>query len=240
MKFLLILFWCVGLSAQTISIASSANLAFVMPHLVASFNQTNPNIKVRYNIASSGKLYAQITHGASYDIFMSANEIYADKLHKTDKSYSLPVIYAKGRLALISTKQQPTNIDISHLTHKNIDKIAIGNPATAPYGVATKQALTNAKIYDKIKHKFVYGESISQTLSYVINSTNIGIVALSSLYSKKLQHLKKGTHYIEIDSELYDPIKQGMLRLNNKQETRLFFEFLVSTKAKQIFARYGY
>ncbi len=240
MRFLLVLFFCVGLSANTISIASSANLAFVMPELIKNFNQTHPNIKVNYTIGSSGKLYAQIKNGAPYDIYMSANEIYADKLHKTNNTYSPPVVYAKGRLALVSAKQQFKNINIYHLTYKIIDRIAVGNPATAPYGVATKQALTNAKLYDQIKHKLVYGESISQTLSYVLNSTNYGIIAMSALKAKKLRHLKKHTNYIEIDRKLYEPIKQAMIRLNNQKETKLFFDFLLSQKAKKIFKQYGY
>jgi len=240
MRLLLIVSFCVGLSAKTISIASSANLVFVMPQLIKSFNQTHPDIKVIYTIGSSGKLYAQIFHGASYDIYMSANEQYAQKLYDHDQRYSPPVVYARGKLAILSTKQQFKNIDIYHLADKTINKISVANPATAPYGIATRQALINAKLYDKIKQKLVYGESISQTLSYVLNSTNIGIVALSALKTKKLNHLKKDTNYAKLDSKLYDPIKQAMIRLNNKEETRLFFDFLLSTKAKKIFKLYGY
>lgn len=211
-----------------------------MPQLIKSFNQTHPDIKVIFTIGSSGKLYAQIYHGASYDIYMSANEQYARKLYDHDQKYSPPVVYAKGKLALISTKNNNHQLNISILTHKNIERFAVGNPSTAPYGVATKQALTNAKIYKQTKYKMVYGESISQTLSYTLNSTNYGIVALSALKAKKLSHLKKFTHYVELDSKLYDPIRQSMVRLNNKEETRLFFDFLLSIKAKKIFEQYGY
>ncbi|RLA74727.1 MAG: molybdate ABC transporter substrate-binding protein [Epsilonproteobacteria bacterium] len=238
MKLLLILFMCVGLYSKTINIAASANLAFVMPQLVKNFNQSYPNIKVNFTISSSGKLYAQIRNGASYDIYMSANELYAQKLYNTNKSYSQPVVYAKGRLVFISVNKQFKSINLYHLPL--VKKLAVGNPITVPYGVATKQALINAELYNQIKHKFVYGESISQTLSYAFNSTNYGIVALSALKAKRLQHLKIKTHYTHIDSKLYDPIKQAMIRLNNQKETKLFFDFLLSQKAKKIFKQYGY
>ncbi len=231
------------LLANSINIAVAANVSYAIDELIQEFNKQYPHSKVRYTLGSSGKLTAQIIHGAPYDIFMSANMRYPNRLYKEDIATTKPVVYAKGSLALFSTKEYNLSKGIELLKDKNIKKIAVANPKTAPYGIAAKEALENSDTYSNIKDKFVYGESVSQTVSFAVSAADIGLVAKSSLYSKQMSRYKKDINWIDVDSKLYTPIDQGIVMLKNKKakdDVKLFYNFILSHKAKKILKKYGY
>ena len=132
---------------------------------------------------------------------------------------------------------------IDSLSNAKIKKIAIANPKTAPYGIATLEALKNAKLYQANKSKLVYGESISQTVTYAMKATDFGFIAKSALYSPQMSHLKKDRHWVEINSKLYTPIDQGIVilkRAKANQEVKAFYDFIRSPQAKVIFEKFGY
>jgi len=228
------------LSAKSITIAVAANVSYAIESLKKEFMSTFPKTEVRVVIGSSGKLTAQIKHGAEYDIFMSADMSYPNSLFKDKKTISKPVVYAKGSLAILSLKKRNFTNVLELLQSRGIKNIAVANPKTAPYGKATNEALTNAKVYEKISKKFVYGESIGQTLSYVISAADIGFVALSSLYSEKLNYLVEGENWVGVDKSLYTPIEQGMVMLREDEEVKAFYEFVLSERGREIFKSFGY
>ena len=196
------------LSAGSITIAVAANVSYAIEDLKKEFKKTYPDTKVRVTLGSSGKLTAQIKHGAPYQLFMSANMKYPQALYKDKIASSTPVVYALGSLALLSSKPRDFSGGIHLLRSKKISKIAIANPKTAPYGKAAIEAFTNAGIKSDIEKKFVYGESISQTVSYAVTAADIGIIAKSSLYSHNMSKYKKDVNWITIDPKLYTPMKQ--------------------------------
>ena len=229
--------------AGTINVAVAANVSYAIDELKAQFKKTNPNTKVRITLGGSGKLTAQITHGAPYHIFMSANMKYPNSLYQNKLAITKPIIYAQGSLAYLSNKKQNFSKGMALLQDKNIKKIAVANPKTAPYGKATFEALKNSKIYDTIKKKFVYSESISQTVSYTILASDIGFIAKSSLFSPKMKRFKKNIHWKDVDSQLYTPINQGIVILKkgiNNNDVKAFYNFILSNKAKNIFKQFGY
>ena len=229
---------------NSINIAVAANVSYAIPTLKKEFNKKYPNIKVNITLGSSGKLTAQIRNYAPYDIFMSADMKYPNLLYKINMAITKPIIYAKGSLAILSNKKQDFSKGLNIVLNKEIKRIAIANPKTAPYGIATAEVLKNAGLYSKLKKKFIYGESISQTVSYTITATDIGFIAKSSLYSPTMNKFKKGIHWIDIDRKFYNPISQGVVILkhskNNIKETKLFYDFILSEKGKEIFRKFGY
>ncbi len=238
-----ILFLTTSIFAQNINIAIAANVSYAIDELKAEFNKEYPDIYVRTTIGGSGKLTAQIKNGAPYDIFMSANMLYPQSLYKDKIAITKPIIYAQGALAYLSVREHNLSKGIKLLKDKDIKTIAIANPKTAPYGKATVEALKNANIYKSIKSKFVYGESISQTVSYTLHAADIGIIAKSSLYSPKMSRFKKGINWQEVSSTLYTPISQGIVLLKHSKDSKAskaFYEFILSNKAKKIFNKYGY
>ena len=240
---LLLLLNIATLFASTINIAVAANVSYAIEELKSAFEKQHPEVDVKVILGSSGKLKAQIVHGAPYGLFLSANMKYPQALYASGLTLTKPLVYAKGTLALLSVKKYKLSEGFALLKSKNIQRIAVANPKTAPYGEATEEALKNAQIYDAVKRKFIYGESISTTLSYARTAADIGIVASSSLYSPQMQHYKKGSNWVPLDTQLYKPIEQGIVLLKRAGENagyRAFYEFILSESAKKIFQKYGY
>ena len=232
-----------SLYAVNINVAVAANVSFAIVDIKKEFNKLYPDTNVKIILGSSGKLTAQIKNGAPFHIFMSANMKYPEALFRDKMALSNPKIYAEGRLALISTKKQDFSKGIDLVLSDKIDKIAVANPKTAPYGKASYEALKNAKLLEKVQKKFVFAESISQTLSYTIAATDLGFIARSSLYSPKMKRFKEGENWDEIEPSLYTPIKQGIVILKHGKksvEAKKFYEFILSDEAKKIFSNYGY
>ena len=241
--FFIMLILTTSLVASTINIAVAANVSYAIEDLIKEFNKQNPETKVRVTLGSSGKLTAQIKNGAPYQLFMAANMKYPENLDKDGLSATKPLIYAQGSLAILSAKKQDFSKEIEIVNDNKIEKIAIANPKTAPYGKATVEALTNAKLYEGVEKKFVYAESISQTVSFTITAAQLGFIAKSSLYSDKMKKYKEGINWTDVDPKLYTPINQGIIILKSakdNKEVKAFYDFILSQKAKKIFKEFGY
>ena len=232
-----------SLFAGQINIAVAANVSYAIGDLIKEFNKTNPNTEVLVTLGSSGKLTAQIKNGAPYHLFMAANMKFPKSLYDDNMAITKPIVYAQGSLAILSAKEMNFEKGIDVITQKQISKIAIANPKTAPYGAAAVEAIKNAKLYDSVESKFVYAESISQAVSYAITAADIGFIAKSSLYSDKMSMYKENINWVSVDSSLYTPIDQGIVLTSvakENTEAKAFYEFILSQKAKEIFKEYGY
>ena len=236
-------FLCSSIFAGTINIAVAANVSYAINELISEFNKTNPDTKIEVVLGSSGKFTTQIQNGAPFDIFMSADMKFPETLEKENLTTTKPVIYAQGSLAMLSAKPLDFSKSIALVANKSIEKIAIANPKTAPYGTASIEALKNANLLEKIENKFVYAESISQAVTYAITAADVGFIAKSSLYDEKMSKYKENINWISIDPKLYTPIDQGIVvlkRAKNNKEAHAFYNFILSKEAKDIFLKFGY
>jgi molybdate transport system substrate-binding protein len=127
------------------------------------------------------------------------------------------------------------------LLDPSISKIAIANPEHAPYGRAAVAALRHENLYDKVAAKFVLGENISQTASFVVSgSADIGIVALSLALAPGMK--EKG-RYFEIPKDDYPAIEQAAVILKssaNKETARQFVAFLGTPALQDLLRSYGF
>jgi len=238
---LIVLLLSISVFAQKINIAVAANVSYAIDDLIKEFNKINPDTKVLVTLGSSGKLTAQIKHGAPYDLFMAANMKYPESLYKDNIAITKPVIYAQGALAMLTIKDLDLSKGIMVTKSDKVDKIAIANPKTAPYGKAAVEAFKNANL--ELSDKFIYAESISQTVTYAITAADIGFIAKSSLYSSKMKKYKEYKNYIDVDTKLYTPIKQGIVILKkakDSKEVKAFYDFILSENGKKILLDYGY
>lgn len=232
-----------SLYAGTINIAVAANVSYAIDELKAEFNKLNPDTKINVTLGSSGKLTAQIRNGAPYQLFMAANMKFPESLYADGVAVTRPLIYAQGSLAYFGNKEYDFSKGIKLIQDKKINKIAVANPKTAPYGKAAIEAITNAGIYDSVESKFVYAESISQTVSYAVTAADIGFIAKSSLYSATMKKYQEGVNWADVDPKLYTPINQGIVIVKNGEannEVAAFYAFMLSPKAKKILNDYGY
>lgn len=231
-----------SLFSQSLNIALASNVSYAINDLKKEFNKIHPNINVNIILGSSGALSAQIQNAAPYDIFMSANMIYPEHLYSNNFSNKAE-IYAKGSLVIFSNKERDFKNGLNIISNKNIKRVAIANPKTAPYGKASLEALKNSKLYEKNKHKLIFGHSIAHTLSYAFSAAQIAIVAKSSLFSQKMRKFKKDLNWIDVNTSFYTPIEQGIViikKSKNKEEAKKFYDFILSKKAKKILEEYGY
>jgi molybdate transport system substrate-binding protein len=245
MKKILVLIICllsVQAFAQPLRVAVAANAQFVIKVLQADFKRRT-GIETETVIGSSGKLSAQIRNGAPYDFFLSADMEFPENLFKSGFAATKPKEYASGSLIICSA----TDIGLKDwqriITKDKINKIAIGNPAVAPYGQAAEQALRYYRLWDTVKSKLVYGESISQVNTYITSGTvPAGFTTEALLYESKDPRKLK---WVKVDPKSYQKISQGMIVLNyskkgNHQKAMKFYNYLSSPSAQQILKNNGY
>lgn len=247
MKKFLVSFVALALAANvyagSITIAVAANVTYAMDELIEAFNKTYPDTKIQTTLSSSGKLTAQIRNGAPYSLFMAANMAYPEALYKDGIAVTEPKIYAQGALAFLSAKPRDFSKGLNLLIEKDIQKVAIANPKTAPYGTASVEAMKNVGIYQEVEPKLVYGESISQTVTYALSAADIGMVNASAMYSDKMTQYKEGVNWALVKAGTYRPIDQGIVLLKNganNSEAKAFYDFMLGKKAREIMSRYGY
>ncbi len=232
-----------SLLAGKITVAVAANVSYAIEELTAEFMKAHPQTSVSVTLGSSGKLAAQIRNGAPYGLFMSANMKYPQALYNDKIALNAPVVYAQGGLAYLSVHKRVFSKGMSLLEEDKIARIAIANPKTAPYGKAAVEAMKRAGVYENIKAKLVYAESISQTVSYTVTAAQIGLIAKSSLYSPHMAEYKEGVNWVSVDPALYTPIKQGVVLLRHGKdnaEYKAFYDFILSAQAGKILKKYGY
>ncbi len=229
-----------SLQAQSLHIAAASNISAVAQELIALFKKSHPETEVKLILASSGKLSNQIRFRAPYDLFLSADTHYPQKLYQLGMGIEPPKVYAKGRLVLFSKTPRTMSKGLELLLDDSISRIALAHAKTAPYGKASLEALKKAKLFEKVKAKIIYGESITQTLSYGLSVSDAALLAKSLLFSPKMAHFKEHIHWIELPRHLYKPIRQAMLLIHNSPQATAFYRFMQSKAAQKLLKQYGY
>jgi molybdate transport system substrate-binding protein len=229
--------------AQEITVAAAADLQFAMQDVAARFQkETGKTVKLTYG--SSGNFFQQIQNGAPFDVFFSANLDYAKKLDAaglTEPGSYYP--YAKGKIVIWVRNDSKLDLSsgVQALLDPSIKKIAVANPEHAPYGQAAVAAMQNDKIYEKVKDKFVLGENISQTASFVVSGgADVGIVALALALSP---NMKDKGRYVEVPAGEYPPIEQACVILassKNKETARQFLAFIKTPAIGDLLRSYGF
>lgn len=243
----LIIFVYKLLFAGEIVVYNAADLVYAMEEIGKLYSEKYPNDRVKMVFGSSGKGYTQIVNGAPYDIVLSADMEYVEKLKQKGLAISEIQPYAIGRIVI--WKRKDSKLDISKgievLKDPRIQKIAIANWEHAPYGVAAKECLEHYGYFDKIKSKLVLGENITHTAQFVqTGAADIGFLALSISLGEKLR--EQGEFYL-LPAECHSEIRQGYAILKNavKDQQRYdtakrFYEFIQTPVVRNIFVKYGF
>ena len=225
---------------KPLRIAIASNLRFAVDSIVTDFS-------LRYDVpcevisGSSGKLFAQIREGAPYDLFLSADMIYAESLQKAGLTKENPQVLAYGALVLWSVNPEITpSLDI--LKEEQINHIAVANPKTAPFGRAALEAIAFYGLEEEIRDKLVYGESIAQADQFLLSgAAEIGFTSLATVQSPDFR--QQGS-WISVDPMAYAALPQGAVLLKNKGGThssaRLFYRYLFSPEGKNVLKIFGY
>lgn len=224
--------------ADEVHVAVAANFLATLREIGAEFHRQQGHSLV-ISSGSTGKLYAQITHGAPYEVFLAADAQRPQRLEK--EAYAVTgsrFTYARGRLALWSRDPARVDADGQVLVTGKFSHLAMANVRTAPYGVAAKETLVHMGLWERLAPTIVQGEDIGQALQFVESgSAEVGFVALA-------QAKKRATgSYWLVPQEYHAPLTQQAVLLRRASKhaaARAFMDFLRGATARRIIQRDGY
>ncbi len=227
----------------TVNVAAASDLTYAMNEIAANFEKAT-GCAVRLSLGSSGNFLTQIENGAPFDVFFSADIAYPKKLEADGLAVpGSTYLYAIGKIVLWTRKDSRVNVGkgFAALREPAVQKIAIANPAHAPYGRAAEEALRKAGVYEAVKDRLVLGENISQTAEFVESgNADAGIIALSLVLSPTMND--KGRAW-NIPENLYTPIQQGAVAVRdaaNPQGARQFLDYIKLPATAALLERYGF
>ncbi|NIP72254.1 MAG: molybdate ABC transporter substrate-binding protein [Gammaproteobacteria bacterium] len=233
--------WSAPAAGEEVHVAVASNFRHTLRVLARDY-ESQGGSAVKVSSASTGKLYAQIRKGAPYDLFLAADtrrpaHLEADGLTVPGERFT----YALGRLALWSPDPNLLDDGAGALKGTRIERLAIANPKTAPYGEAARQALVRLELWPRYRRRVVRGENVSQAFQFAAARTvDAAFVALSQLCTSRYRD--RGSLW-EVPPGLYDPIEQQAALLNRaaaNRDAREFLAFLRSPGAREILRAHGY
>ncbi|MEO8449859.1 MAG: molybdate ABC transporter substrate-binding protein [Gemmatimonadota bacterium] len=224
--------------ADTLTVFAASDLALAFNEIGPLFEKER-GAAVRFVFGSTGNLVLQIRHGAPADVVFAANVSYVDQLRNEGLlSSGTQQLYARGRIVLATlTTSGLTPKTLRELIGPAFRKVAVANPEHAPYGLAAKQAMEHETLWEDLKPKIVFAESIRQTLQFLQSgAVDAAVIALSVAQPPEVR-------YVPIDEALYQPIDQALAVLKEAKQpglARAFVAFVLGRTGRDILTRYGF
>lgn len=227
-------------AAAKIRVGVAANFAGTLKLLAKGFERHSEH-RVVISSGSTGKLYAQIKNGAPFDIFFAADVERPRRLEQEGEGVpGTRFTYAIGRIVLWSRRPDQVDAAGKILATDGFNKLAIANPATAPYGLAARQTLEQLGLWKALQARLVRGENIAQTFQFVASgNADLGFVALTQLRTKS----GLGGSSWAVPTDLYEPIAQQAILLRRAREPAAANELLAylrKAEAREILTQVGY
>ena len=230
--------------AGELTVAAAADLSLALQPIAAKFQRQTGN-SVRLSFGSSGDFFNQIQNGAPYDVFLSADLGYPEKVIKLGFADSGSLrTYAVGRLVLWVPRGSQLDIDhegMKALLDPSVHKIAIANPQHAPYGRAAVAALQHFQLYEKVAKRLVLGENVGQAAQFAESgNAQVGIIALAHALAPSVRPLGR---YALVPTDSYPPLRQGAViisRSKNKTLAGEFLKYLAGPESEAIFRQFGF
>ena len=242
--FILLFATATAAHAGEVTLAVAANFTDATRDLVKRFERTTGHgAKVSYG--STGKLYAQITHGAPFELFLAADVARPERAEAEGLAVAgSRFTYARGRLALWSPRDDAFNDGEAYLKEGalsgDLGRLALANPKTAPYGAAAWEVMQWLGVSMALRPKLVRGDSIAQAFQFVASgNTDAGFVALSQV---KAWRGESGSLWI-VPEAYHTPIAQQAVLLERGRENpaaHAFLDFLRGPEAREVIRGYGY
>jgi molybdate transport system substrate-binding protein len=232
-----------GAFAGKVLVAAASDLRFAMRDLAAAFEKDRPGTKVKVVYGSSGTFYAQIRNGAPFDLFLSADMDFPERLHEEGFAAAPPVPYTVGRIVLWARSDAGLDLSkgLSVLLDPGVDRIAVANPDHAPYGMRAKESLVHYGLWDAVRRRLVFGENVAQAAQFVqTGNARAGIVSLSLAIAPPM---REAGLFVPIDPESHRSLEQGFLILERggeNGEALAFAAYLESAEAGEILSSYGF
>jgi molybdate transport system substrate-binding protein len=225
-------------TARQIHVAVASNFAEPIKEIAERFETTSGHAIV-VSLGSTGKLHAQIKHGAPYHVFLAADAAAPASLEADSAAVAQSrCTYAVGRIVLWSPTENLVDPRGDILKSASFHHLAIANPRLAPYGRAAQQVLEALGVWENVEPKLVYGENIAQTLQFVqTGAAELGFIAYSQL---KRPGADLPGSYWEPPQPMYARIDQQAILIREDPIARSFLDFIRREPALTIIRSYGY
>lgn len=223
--------------AADVSAAVAANFTKPAEELGAAFTARTGDT-VTFSFGATGALYTQISQGAPFEVFFSAdNKRPAQAVTEGFAVDGTVFTYAVGKVVLYSPSLDLTD-GAAVLAAGAFQHLSVADPKTAPYGAAAMETLAKLGLTEALTPKIVTGENISQALQFVDTANaELGFVALSQVIDKPAPQVWR------VAAEDYSPILQDAVLLKAGEADPAavaFLEFLKGDEARVIIEKYGY
>jgi len=232
---------------RRVAVAAASDLRFALADILAALRATEPHLVVEVSYGASGSLVAQITQGAPFDVLLSADVALARDLCARGLADPRSLfLYARGHLALF-TALPPSSLDLSALglralVDPAVRRVAIANPAHAPYGRAAVAALARPGLTPSVAPELVTGENVAQALQMARSgAADVALVALSLTRAPAVRSAPG--QVFAVPAELHPPIEQGgvtLRRATDPASAAIVTRFLQSPAARAILLRHGF
>ncbi|MCS0599235.1 molybdate ABC transporter substrate-binding protein [Massilia agri] len=230
---------CFGAWAGEVQVAVAANFAAPMEKLAPMFARETGH-KAVLSFGSTGKFYAQIRHGAPFEVLLAADDETPARLEREGRGGSR-FTYAVGRLALWSRQAGFVDAQGEVLKRGRFDRLAIADPRLAPYGAAAIETVRKLGLLEALRPKFVQGENIAQAWQFAATgNAALGFVALSQVYAGG--KLKEGSAWI-VPASMHAPIRQDAILLDKGKDNAAasaLMRYLQGSKARAVIRSFGY
>ncbi len=228
-------------SAEEVQLAVAANFTAPMQKIATEFEKDSGH-KAGLMFGATGKFYAQISHGAPFEVFLSADDETPARLETDGLAVAgSRFTYATGRLVLWSPREGYVDDKGEVLKKGDFRHLSIANPKTAPYGAAAIQTLSKLGLLPALEPRFVQGENIAQTHSFIVSgNAELGFIALSQVFRDG--RLGSGSAWI-VPANLHEPIRQDAVLLAKGQSNpaaAALLKYLKGDKARSIIKSFGY
>lgn len=225
-------------------IAAASDLQFALDEIIGRFKR-DTGIAPRVTYGSSGNLARQIESGAPFEMFLSADEAFVDRLAERRLTRGRGALYANGRIVLFAPHGSPLALDseldglAQRLANGRSGRIAIANPEHAPYGRAAQQALRARGLWEAVQPHLLFGENVSQAAQFAASgNADGGIIAYSLALGPALR--ERGT-FVLLPQALHAPLRQRMVLLAQASPAaERLYEYLRSPASRAILERYGF
>ena len=226
------------------SVAAASDLNAALPEIAALFQKATGR-SVRLAFGSSGAFAQQIQNGAPFEVFLSADEGYVQRLAVAGRTDGDGALYAIGRIGLFVSRSSRLRADPqlrdlqAAIRDGRLQKFAIANPEHAPYGRAAREALKRAGVWEAIASRLVLGENVSQATQFAASgNAQGGIIPLSLALTPPV---KAAGTFVLIEPSWHQPLRQRAVLMKGAGETaRSFYAFLQGPPARGVFRRYGF
>ena len=231
-------------AASLATVAAASDLKFALEALAGDFERQTGQ-RLRLVFGSSGQFFTQIRQGAPFHLFMSADEDFVFRLADEGRTLDRGQRYGVGRIGLFVPHGSALHADgqlkdlAAALADGRLQRLAIANPAHAPYGARAREALMHAGLWPAIQPRLVIGENISQAAQFAsTGAAQGGIVAQSLALAPALAALGR---FDLIPAHFHQPLVQRMVLLKGAPPAALAFSaYLAQPPAQEVLARYGF